>query len=99
MNVPKAKRHLWNVRLNLLCFFLQQITSFQIRYLKDSLASAKIDLDLQLEKVERERASFTDGHKAELDMKNMALAKLKEELADKETLLDLTREELVSLLL
>ena len=64
--------------------------------MKDSLASAKIELDLQLEKVERERASFTDGHKAELEMKNMALSKLKEELADKETLLDLTREELVS---
>ena len=68
----------------------------QIRYLKDSLASAKIDLDLQLEKVDRERASFTDGHRAELEMKNMAIAKLKEELADKETLLDLTKEELVN---
>jgi hypothetical protein len=31
-------------------------------------------------------------------MKNMAIAKLKEELADKETLLDLTREELVSII-
>ena len=68
----------------------------QIRYLKDSLASAKVDLDLHLEKEERERASFTDGHRAELEMKNMAISKLKEELADKETLLDLTREELVS---
>ena len=68
----------------------------QIRYLKDSLASAKVDLDLHLEKEERERASFTDGHRAELEMKNMAISKLKEELADKDTVLDLTREELVS---
>jgi chromosome segregation ATPase len=67
----------------------------QIRYLKDSLASAKVDLDLHLEKEDRERASFTESHRAELEMKNMAIAKLKEELADKETLLDLTREELV----
>ena len=67
----------------------------QIRYLKESLASAKVDLDLHLEKEERERASFTDNHRAELEMKNMAIAKLKEQLADKETLLDLTREELV----
>jgi chromosome segregation ATPase len=67
----------------------------QIRYLKDSLASAKVDLDLHLEKEERERASFTEGHRAELEMKSMAIAKLKEELADKETLLDLTKEELV----
>ena len=69
----------------------------QIRYLKDSLASAKVDLDLHLEKEERERASFTDGHRAELEMKNMAISKLKEELADKDTVLDLTREELVSI--
>jgi len=71
----------------------------QIRYLKDSLATAKIDLDLQLEKVDRERASFTDGHRAELEMKNMAISKLKDELADKETLLDLTKEELVNSLI
>jgi chromosome segregation ATPase len=70
----------------------------QIRYLKDSLASTKIDLDLHLEKEERDRATFSDGHRAELEMKNMAIAKLKEELADKETLLDLTREELVSII-
>ena len=71
----------------------------QIRYLKDSLASAKIDLDLHLEMEERERATFSDGHRAELEMKNMAIAKLKEELADKETVLDLTREELVIIIL
>jgi len=49
-----------------------------------------------MEKVDREKSSLAEGHRAELDLKNDAIAKLKDELAQKDTLLELTKEELAS---
>jgi hypothetical protein len=66
------------------------------RYIKDSSASTKVELDLLLEKVDREKKGLINGHMAEIELKNDAIAKLTEELAQKDTVLELTKEELAS---
>lgn len=78
-------------RLNSIIIFFQHS-----RYIKDSSASTRVELDLLLEKVDREKNSLVDGHKAEIELKNEAIAKLSEELAQKDTVLELTKEELAS---